>query len=287
MEEIIDNYRQNHSLYEDFTQQMNQLITTVLQERNFSVHSVVSRVKSEASLQHKINNPQKNYVSLEDITDICGLRIITHFADEVDQIAALLEQEFTIDAAHSIDKRKMLAPDRFGYLSLHFVVSLSPKRLQLTEYRRFAGLKIEIQIRSLLQHAWAEIEHDLEYKQPVTGAETRRDFSRLAGLLEFADLEFEKLRDRLQPSPAELVTVCAPLFLPTPVNETPSFWAKAKSYLRPKLPLVPYPALPTALGAVFLAVETLSLLFTGSHLEFEWHHLSNLMAALKTDFHNA
>ena len=56
----------------------------------------------------------------------------------------------------------------------------------------------EVQIRSVLQHAWAEIEHDLGYK---AGSAIRRDairqFSRIAGLLEVADEGFVALRERL------------------------------------------------------------------------------------------
>jgi putative GTP pyrophosphokinase len=71
--------------------------------------------------------------------------------------------------------------------------------LLLSEYRRFKDLKVEIQIRSILQHAWAEIEHDLGYKSKYSVPRlVRRDFSRLAGLLELADEEFVKIRNNLE-----------------------------------------------------------------------------------------
>ncbi|HAT4112086.1 hypothetical protein WHY34_04515 [Clostridium perfringens] len=90
-------------------------------------------------------------------------------------------------------------PDRFGYLSLHYVVSLKENRLSLPEYSVFKGLKLEIQIRSISQHTWAEIEHDLGYKsESVVPREIRRDFCRLAGLLELVDKEFIEIRDKLE-----------------------------------------------------------------------------------------
>ena len=65
------------------------------------------------------------------------------------------------------------------------------ERMVLRENKAFEGLKCEIQIRSVLQHAWAEIEHDLGYKSELTiPKEVRRSFSRLAGLLELGDKEF-------------------------------------------------------------------------------------------------
>ena len=106
--------------------------------------------------------------------------------------------EFEILQEHSVDKRAALDPDRFGYLSVHFVVRLSPARAALPEYRRFEKLLCEIQIRSILQHAWAEIEHDLGYKAKVEiPRDIRRSFSRLAGLLELADQEFSRIRSGL------------------------------------------------------------------------------------------
>jgi hypothetical protein len=68
----------------------------------------------------------------------------------------------------------------------------------MSEYRRFAGLKAEVQIRSLLQHVWAETEHDLGYKSSRSVPRLiRRRFARLAGMLEMADAEFVALREEL------------------------------------------------------------------------------------------
>src|SRR6185503_1723451 len=60
---------------------------------------------------------------------------------------------------------------------------------------KFEGWPFEVQIRSILQHAWAEIEHDIGYKSPrALSYPTRRSFARLASLLELADIEFTRLR---------------------------------------------------------------------------------------------
>ncbi|MCY1691163.1 hypothetical protein OVA29_11120 [Exiguobacterium sp. SL14] len=78
----------------------------------------------------------------------------------------IIENEFAIDRDQSVDKSTLLDTTEFGYLSVHFVASLSEQRLALSEYGRFKDYTAEIQIRSILQHAWAEIEHDLGYKNP-------------------------------------------------------------------------------------------------------------------------
>ncbi|MEU4661683.1 hypothetical protein AB0F83_08025 [Micromonospora chalcea] len=162
-------------------------------------HSIACRVKSFDSARRKIQSKSSRGYSFGDITDVLGVRIITYFQDDVDAIASIIEREFDVDAENSVDKRALLDPDRFGYLSLHYVVRISPSRAAFSEYKRFENVRFEIQIRSILQHAWAEIEHDLGYKSKgAVPAEVRRRFSRLAGLLELADVEFEHIRDELE-----------------------------------------------------------------------------------------
>jgi ppGpp synthetase/RelA/SpoT-type nucleotidyltranferase len=196
--EIIKKYEEKYTFYQEFTEKMKSLVERILHKQNIPIHSIVSRTKTKNSLENKIVSAGHKYDRLEKITDLAGIRIITYYEDQIDQVANFIRQEFCVDEENSVDKRKMLAPDRFGYLSLHLIVNLSAERAGLPEYEQFKKCKVEIQIRSILQHAWAEIEHDLEYKnQANVTDETRRHFSRLAGLLEFADLEFEKIRDQI------------------------------------------------------------------------------------------
>ncbi|NMD72435.1 hypothetical protein HHO41_19375 [Bacillus sp. DNRA2] len=195
---IIDEYKVSKELYKDFCTKIEGLIKDILKQKNLNYHSIESRVKEENSLDLKVKNSNGKYTCLGEITDVTGLRIITYFSDDVDMIAEIIQKEFEIDKSNSVDKRKQLDPDRFGYLSLHYVVKLNGNRVTLPEYQRFKDLKVEIQIRSILQHAWAEIEHDLGYKTKHSiPSLVRREFSRLAGLLELADEEFIKIRKNL------------------------------------------------------------------------------------------
>jgi hypothetical protein len=132
------------------------------------------------------------------VTDLLGVRVITYFEDDVDRVVARIEREFDVDPTRSEDKRKLLDPDRFGYASVHQICRLPAAKLALPEFANFAGFTLEIQIRSILQHAWAEMEHDLGYKAIIgVPGPLRRRFSVLAGLLELADQEFMRLRNDL------------------------------------------------------------------------------------------
>lgn len=198
LQEWVETYRSQQGLYALFGKTLHTLLGRVLQEQGIAIHSLTYRVKEPALLEEKLTRPGKNYEQLADVTDLLGLRIITYFADDVDRVMALIDQELEVDAERSVDKRPINDPDRFGYASVHRICKLPEVRTQLSEYRPFAGLGCEIQIRSILQHAWAEIEHDLGYKAakgiPV---HLRRRFSMLAGLLELADDQFMRLRDEL------------------------------------------------------------------------------------------
>jgi putative GTP pyrophosphokinase len=195
---ILDEFDAAAPSYKEFTDKLRDLINDLLRVNNIRVHNISSRPKTRSSLERKYLDNITKYLSLDAITDLAGVRIITYFEDEVHKVADIIQREFDIDTANSSNKKDLLDPDRFGYLSLHYVVKLNPDRLGLTEYRAFASHKAEIQIRSVLQHAWAEIEHDLGYQSKISvPVEIRRRFSRIAGILELVDQEFIGLRENI------------------------------------------------------------------------------------------
>ena len=187
------------ALAESFEPVALRLVRSLLDEDGVTVHKLEYRPKKRPSVERKIATKSlARPYQLSDLTDVAGLRIITFYERQVDEVAAIIAREFTVDDENSVDKRAALDPDRFGYTSLHYVARLSKARRRLSEYKSFANLKFEIQIRSILQHAWAEIEHDLGYKANIEiPREVRRRFFRLASLLELADAEFGAIREDL------------------------------------------------------------------------------------------
>ncbi|GAB2596254.1 GTP pyrophosphokinase [Kribbella endophytica] len=198
MNDRRSDYEQATSGLLNFGASLHALITQLLQPVDVAVHSVDYRIKRYESAEKKLVDGVHKYSSYNDLTDMLGLRVITYFAEQVDQVADTLKPAFKIDIDNSPDKRALMDPDRFGYTSLHLVAELSEQRQALPENLSFVGMRFELQIRSILQHAWAEIEHDLGYKNPKRVPRIiRRRFSRLAGLLELADAEFDAIRKEL------------------------------------------------------------------------------------------
>ncbi len=177
-----------------FTAKLESLIQDLVRAENIIFHLTESRTKEVQSFREKASRPTKAYESpLDEITDLSGVRIIAYYQDEVDEIGGIIEAEFAVDTCNSVIHKPEGA--EFGYLSRHYVVQLSPKRATLSEWSEFAGLKAEIQVRTVLQHAWAAVSHKLQYKReedvPVP---LRRKLFRLSALFELADDEFMSLR---------------------------------------------------------------------------------------------
>jgi ppGpp synthetase/RelA/SpoT-type nucleotidyltranferase len=154
---------------------------------------VVGRVKGEASFLRKVE--RKRYTDLDArMTDMAGLRIIAMTEDDVEAARMIVETAFRVHRRMSGDKRQSLGEDQFGYLSIHLTCDLGASRVNLIENRSLKGLLFEVQIRTVLQHAWAEIEHDRVYKLGVAvPSGVKRRFSRIAALLETADVELNSV----------------------------------------------------------------------------------------------
>jgi ppGpp synthetase/RelA/SpoT-type nucleotidyltranferase len=158
---------------------------------------VTGRTKSVKSFREKISRPGKNYSDpLKQVTDLSGIRIVVYYLSDVERVSKLVENEFNVDWANSIDKGKLLAPQEFGYRSIQYVVWLSDLRKRLPEWDKFQSLEAEIQIRTVLQHAWSGIDHKLMYKKrDDVPQQLQRRLFRLAGILELADEEFLSIRE--------------------------------------------------------------------------------------------
>lgn len=197
-EMILDEYRERQQEFE----QIKNVVIDTLRQRLDNNHIVVAglegRVKTEKSLTGKLELKGYKYRILDDITDIIGVRIITFFSDEVDVISALVERIFEIDWENSVDKRKMLEIDRFGYMSLHYICRIPASLCTDPTIPQLNTTRFELQIRSALQHVWANMQHDTGYKSDVeVPVEHQRSLNRLAGILELADEQFSRIRKEI------------------------------------------------------------------------------------------
>lgn len=193
-EALVSSFTDNRPLYEKFLGRVKDLITTLVDNAGVRVDSIHERTKTVASLSDKLSRPDKSYSRLEDVPDLAGLRVIACHREDADRVVELIQNEFEIDDEDSEDVAERLAPDAFGYLSVHLVLQLSEERRQLPEWSEVNALRVEVQVRTVLQHAWASISHGLQYKHEDDVPDAlRRRLARLSALLELADQEFATL----------------------------------------------------------------------------------------------
>ena len=193
-------YKEKYNAYQDYAKRLEYLICELLQKFDIKFAEIESRAKEIDTFVEKIQREGKNYENpLKEVTDLAGVRIIAYYKDDVDKICEIIEKEFDIDWENSINRAQVLDPNEFGYLSIHYVISLSHSRKELTEWKTFADMKAEIQVRTALQHAWASIDHELRYKQEIEiPKDLRRRLHSLSALLELADGEFSNLRKLIE-----------------------------------------------------------------------------------------
>ena len=181
---LLGQFRQLQPTLENLAKEAYDIMLNALNEQGIYVTGIEHRVKTEKSLIGKLELKGAKYKSIDDITDLVGLRVITFYTDEVDKVAAIAKRVFDIDWKESVDKRKLHQLDSFGYNSLHYICRL-----------KTGGPRFELQMRTALQHVWSTIEHDTGYKGVVKiPPEYKRQFSRLAGMMELIDDEFSRLR---------------------------------------------------------------------------------------------
>ena len=185
------------------------LVTGILDEGGINYLTVTGRVKSVDSFAAKAAREADGaplYADpLREITDQIGVRVITCVLSDVATVAGLLAEQVDVRDDRDLG-RETASQGRFGYASRHVLVALDPDRAANPAYEHLRGTVAAVQIRTVLQHAWAEFEHDIRYKGTVPADHARefdRRFTLAAGLLELADREFSAIREKLQAGPVD------------------------------------------------------------------------------------
>jgi predicted RNase H-like nuclease/ppGpp synthetase/RelA/SpoT-type nucleotidyltranferase len=181
-----------------------QLVTSILDDAGINYLSVTGRAKSVASFAAKaartVDGRPTFADPLEEITDQIGVRVITYVLSDVQAVADLLHDQVVVHDDRDMG-RETASEGRFGYASRHLQIGLDPVRATQSAYELLQDRQAQIQVRTVLQHAWAEFEHDIRYKGTIPDEHVPdfdRRFTLAAGLLELADREFSTIRERLR-----------------------------------------------------------------------------------------
>lgn len=193
LQDQVKRYSEKHSLYKEYAL----LLENIMEQASLKhapLSIVQSRAKAISSFAEKALRKIEKYDDpVNQITDLCGVRIITHTRDEMTAMCEFIEKHFDIDWENSSDISRRLKPSEFGYRSVHYIIGLKPEAFPTDDIKislsdNLFGLKAEVQVRTILEHAWADFSHDLSYKSTFTIPDKwQRMLATLAAVLEDAD----------------------------------------------------------------------------------------------------
>jgi ppGpp synthetase/RelA/SpoT-type nucleotidyltranferase len=192
---FIKKFESERPTHELAAQQAIELIEEILINSPALVHLITARCKETSSLWLKLCDKRYGQPGRQ-LTDIIAARVITYYTDDVPVIVKALSDALEINPYKSADKRDELESVEFGYTSVHLIARTQASWRTSPKYFALRNKWFEIQVRSILEHAWAEIEHEVVYKSGIDYPPLiRRRFARIAGAIEMLEGEFVALRD--------------------------------------------------------------------------------------------
>ncbi len=187
--QTIREYLEKRPLYEDLAAEVAYMLKKRLAKTGIEYSAITWRAKTLDSFCEKA--VRKGYKSpLEETTDIAAVRIVYLYVSDIEQIAHEIRDVFNV--VEESDKT-LSESDQFGYTAVHFLVKLGTK-VKGARYDDLTDLLCEIQVRTILQDAWAIVDHHLLYKrESAVPASLKRKLNALVGLFETADYQFDKI----------------------------------------------------------------------------------------------
>ena len=192
--EYIRRFYNNSETNEKLCQEVKYILSTEIRNADIEIAHISSRAKALDSFCGKIF--RKSYQNpFDEIKDFAGVRVVYLYSTSRKDLEKVIEKEF--DVVEKIDKTS-IDEERFGYGALHYLVKIKSSHVG-ARYDELKNKICEIQVRTILQDAWALVAHHLSYKQESdVPKELRRKLNALSGLFETADDQFENIRNARQ-----------------------------------------------------------------------------------------
>lgn len=204
---IIDEFIRQYNKEFDYYQKLSQIVANKVEDQLFKrgVKAIVSfRAKKPERLQDKLNkrNETKKYKKIQDIyddvVDLSGVRVSLYFPSERDLLDEIINEVFEVNYKKIFpnEAHKPKYEKRFsGYWATHYKVKLNDE----LPTKRYKDDTTEIQVASVLMHAWSEVEHDLVYK-PFSGELSKEELAildEINGLVISGEIALERLQSAM------------------------------------------------------------------------------------------
>lgn len=217
MEQVVPHKIEIQKRYEAYREVFLEILSKIESKLKSQIHlasmpTYKARIKSFNSYYKKVLRQRANDAitknELIPLTDMIGIRVICAFLEDLDEVEKQISTSFTV---REVEKKGAEQSFReFGYESVHVLIDI-PEDCLPTEHTDLPlpkGLVCEIQIRTILQDAWAEVEHELIYKSEFNPFDKplRRKLASINASLSLADTIFQEIRDYQNRLQSELGT---------------------------------------------------------------------------------
>lgn len=195
---FITRFQSEIRMYDEWGQQIKQVIEEELLKKSYDLSSFIKipaipRVKKIDSLLAKAFYRNKNYANpYDDITDKVGIRFVLLLEEDVKAVCDIIDSNvsWNVSLDRDFEKERNDKPELFDYKSMHYIVR-NKADIMCNGVVIKENTPCEIQVRTLLQHAYAEMAHDQIYKnkQEII-PEIKRIVARSMALIEATDKFF-------------------------------------------------------------------------------------------------
>ncbi|MBQ6972062.1 MAG: hypothetical protein IJP86_06865 [Synergistaceae bacterium] len=198
IDEIGIRYVESLKLYEEYAARIRNLIQDLVEVEGVEFYAIEGWAEPPAELLRMLTTLEEKDLAGVDLVTI---RVLLRFPADVLRIESLIKSEFDVDPSRSLpsNSRVLKDPGRFGYPAVVYILSLSQSRSTLKEWEKYKDLNFRLELRTLLQEAWATI---LPKVSQTVGRESEDEFTRelflLGAMLEKADKGFLTLRDEIK-----------------------------------------------------------------------------------------
>lgn len=175
---FVEDYIPHQTKYKEFAEVICSILEKLLRKNGFRYQAIIPREKDPDSLKRKItsNKDLLELTNVFELNDLAGCRIIFYLDSDARNFERIIRPEFEV-----LDR--ILKYSKNDYNGIHLIVQLNSDRTKLNEYSEYVGMKCEIQLTTVLFHAWAELAHDTIYKPPE-------------GLSEFDNKAYQSIKDK-------------------------------------------------------------------------------------------
>ncbi len=194
IDEIGISYVEKLSLYEEYTSRIRNLVQDLVEREDIELCNIKGWAKAPADFIKSFSSRDMGHDGLEAVADLVTIRVLLRFPEDVYKVEDIIRSEFEVDLSRSTPTSSLEDPFRFGYPAVVYALSLSESRASLREWRKYRGLNFRLELRTMIQEAWATISPRVNMSvDAVSEKKLKRKLVRIAALLEEADEGFLSL----------------------------------------------------------------------------------------------